>query len=105
MVRANHEKPRERCGLCGRPALRLTRHHLVPRSRTKKKRRKGKAFDRGDFERTVPLCPPCHRNVHSVIDHKDLEREYHTVEALKSHPDIQRFASWIANKPHGTVRR
>jgi hypothetical protein len=95
----------ERCELCERPALRLTRHHLVPRSRTKKKRRKGRPFDRRDFERTVLLCPPCHRNVHAVLDHKDLERDYHTVEALKKHPDVRRFTAWIRTKPHGTVRR
>ena len=94
----------ERCELCGRRVSRLTRHHLVPRSRTRKKRRKGKPFDRDDFEHTALLCAPCHRNVHVVLGHKDLEREYRTVDALRQHPGVQRFTAWISNKPHGTVR-
>lgn len=99
-----HEKVEpERCALCGRRTLALTRHHLVPRSRTKRKRRKGRLFDRADFERTVPLCGPCHSNVHAVLDHADLEREYRTVEALRRHPGVQRFTAWIRTKPHGTV--
>jgi len=93
----------DRCALCGRRVSKLTRHHLVPRSRTKKKRRKGKPFDRDDFERTALLCVPCHRNVHSVLDHKDLEREYRTVKSLRQHPDVQRFTAWISTKPHGTL--
>lgn len=92
-----------RCELCGRAAERLTRHHLVPRSRTKKKRRKGRRFDRADFERTALLCGPCHGNVHRVLDHGELEREYRDVESLKRHPEIRRFTAWISSKPHGTV--
>ena len=93
----------ERCALCGRRVGNLTRHHLVPRSRTRKKRRKGRPFDRDDFEHTALLCAPCHRNVHSVLDHKDLEREYRTLEALREHPGVRRFTAWIRTKPHGTV--
>ena len=97
------ETQAERCALCGRRVKRLTQHHLVPRSRTSKRRRKGKSFDRADFERTVPLCAPCHSNIHLVLDHKDLERDYRTVEALRQHPGVRRFTAWIKDKPHGTV--
>jgi len=90
------------CGLCGRTVERLTRHHLVPRTRHKNKRNK-KTFDRQEIHRTVGLCPPCHRHIHTVLDNKELERDYNTIEALKSHPDIQRFVAWIGKKPHGTT--
>jgi 5-methylcytosine-specific restriction endonuclease McrA len=90
------------CGLCGRRVERLTRHHLVPRTRHKNKRNK-KTFDRQEIHRTVGLCSPCHRHIHTVLDNKELERDYNTIDALKSHPDIQRFVAWIGKKPHGTT--
>jgi hypothetical protein len=90
------------CGLCSRRVERLTRHHLVPRTRHKNKRNK-KTFDRQEIHRTVGLCPPCHRHIHTVLDNKELERNYNTIEALKSHPDIRKFIAWICKKPHGTT--
>lgn len=92
------------CELCGRAAIDLTRHHLIPRTRHKNKRNK-KTFDRQEIHRTVDLCRPCHRHIHATLDNKTLEREYNTVEALLSHPDIRRFVDWIRKKPQGTVRR
>ena len=92
------------CELCGRAAQDLTRHHLIPRTRHKNKRNK-KMFDRQEIHRTVDLCRPCHRHIHATLDNKTIEREYNTVEALLSHPDISRFVAWIRKKPHGTVRR
>ncbi len=95
------------CGLCGRTVQRLTRHHLVPRTRHKSKRNK-KTFDRREVHRTVGLCSPCHQHIHTVLDNKELEREYNTLEALRAHPDVERFVEWVKRKPHGTsgsVRR
>ena len=91
------------CELCGRPVRELTRHHLIPRSRHKKKRVR-KSFDRREMEgRIALLCRPCHSNVHAVFENKDLEREDDTVEALTAYPGIERFTRWVRNKPHGTV--
>lgn len=91
------------CELCGRFVRELTRHHLIPRSRHKKKRAK-KAFDRREMEsRIALLCRPCHKNVHATIENKELEREYNTLEALATHPGVGKFTLWIRNKPHGTA--
>ena len=90
------------CGLCARTVQRLTRHHLIPKTRHKNKRNK-KTFDRREIHHTVGLCCPCHRHVHTILDNKELEREYNTLEALRAHPDLGRFADWISKKPHGTV--
>ena len=46
------------CELCRRPAERLTRHHLLPRTRHRNKRNK-KTSDRREIHRTVDLCGPC----------------------------------------------
>lgn len=89
--------------MCGRPVRELTRHHLIPRSRHRKKRAR-RSFDRQEMEgRIALLCRPCHSNVHAVLENKQLEREYNTVEALQEHPGVRRFTAWISTKPHGTV--
>ena len=95
-----------RCQLCGRllGEDRLTRHHLLPRSRSRKmkRRRKGRQeLKRSDPGRTVALCGPCHRNVYISIGNTDLARGYDSVEALRDHPGVRRFTEWVKDKPHG----
>ena len=96
----------DECELCGRPVgeNRLTRHHLLPRSRSRKmkRRRKGRQeLERRDAGRTVALCGPCHRNVHVSIENADLARSYDSVAALRDHPGVRRFTEWVKDKPHG----
>jgi 5-methylcytosine-specific restriction endonuclease McrA len=92
------------CGLCGRVVERRTRHHLIPRSRHTNKRVK-RSFSREELHRTVPLCGACHRQIHRTLTEKELEREYNTVEALLTHPDILQFVRWVECKPHGVASR
>lgn len=97
-----------RCELCGREVERLTRHHLIPRSRHRKilgSKKRRRRFDRDDLNRTVLLCGPCHRKVHQTFTEAELERGYSTVAALASDPEIGRFVDWISDKPQGTNRR
>jgi hypothetical protein len=76
----------DRCFLCGRPlGRRVEWHHPVPKSRG------GRV--------TEPVHPICHRAIHAAIDNKALARDYHTAEALREHPELQRFVTWVANKP------
>lgn len=103
-----HREPLNRggggeCELRGRFVHELTRHRLIPRARHKKKRAK-KAFDRREMEsRIALLCRPCHKNIHATIENKELEREYNTLEALATHPGVEKFTLWIRNKPHGAA--
>ncbi len=85
MSKTNDDAKGRACGLCDRVVQRLTRHHLVPRTRHKNKRNK-KTFDRQEIHRTV-----------------DLEREHNTIETLKAHPDVERFVEWIRRKPPGAA--
>lgn len=95
------------CELCGREVERLTRHHLIPRSRHRKilgSKKRRRLFDREDLNRTVLLCGPCHRKVHQTFTEAELERHYPTVEALSSAPEIERFVDWISGKRQGTIQ-
>jgi ribosomal protein S14 len=88
-----------RCALCGREE-KLTRHHLIPRTRHHNKKNKCD-FDRALVKKVVGLCRPCHSQVHMVLTEKELERGYRTVEALLAHTEIAKFVEWIKGKPAG----
>ena len=93
------------CALCRRDMEEVTKHHLIPRTRHKNKKNK-KDFTREDVKsRLVELCRPCHKQVHTVLTNKELERHYNTVEALQAHPDMQRFCAWLAKRPEGAYVR
>jgi hypothetical protein len=87
------------CAICGREET-LTRHHLIPKMRHRNKRNK-REFARDEVKVTVGICRPCHSQIHAVLSEKEIERGYRTVEALRAHPEIAKFAEWIAVKPPG----
>ncbi|MEO5718785.1 MAG: hypothetical protein ABIR29_09465 [Chthoniobacterales bacterium] len=87
------------CALCEREE-RLTRHHLIPRTRHHNKRNR-RDFPRREVRAVVGLCRSCHTQVHQLLSEKQLEREFNTVEKLRAHPEIAKFAAWIAAKPSG----
>jgi hypothetical protein len=74
------------CPLCDRPlGQRRERHHLVPRLKGGKQ--------------VVLLHPICHRKIHSLFSEALLARSYASIEALRAHPEIGRFVTWLAAKP------
>ncbi len=99
----SHPNNPRACELCKRPVGRLTRHHLIPRSRYRKKRAR-RTFTKERMQQVALLCPACHRQIHKTFTEKELEQEYNTIETLKSQPEIAKFVKWIERKPHGVVR-
>ncbi|WP_337268806.1 HNH endonuclease [Oryzifoliimicrobium ureilyticus] len=77
------------CPLCGRhiPESQRDEHHLVPKSRGGRK--------------TQFLHRICHRQIHALFSEVELEKSYSTIEALLEHPEIRKFADWVAKKPDG----
>ncbi len=75
----------EKCLLCLRdvPRRLITLHHLKPKSRG------------GRAEHRVPLCKPCHKQVHAVFDNRTLERQLDQIDHLRTHPLLQSFLKWI----------
>ena len=92
------------CELCKREDQRLTRHHLIPRTRHRNKRNK-REFSREDVHsRILMICRDCHNQIHAVISEKELERSYNTAEKLLEHPEIVKFVTWIQRrKPRGRI--
>ncbi|HEY7031284.1 MAG TPA: hypothetical protein VH482_08165 [Thermomicrobiales bacterium] len=87
------------CALCGREE-RLTRHHLIPRTRHHNKWNK-REFDRALVKETIGLCRPCHAQVHALFSGKELERKWNSIEKIREHPEVARYLEWIAGKPAG----
>ena len=87
------------CELCGRFVPERTKHHLIPR-RTHRQTRIRKKFARDELHRrTAMLCRPCHKTVHATLSEAELAEVYNTVEALRDHPEIERFVRWVRKQP------
>lgn len=86
------------CALCRRAVPLLTRHHLVPRKLHARPRVR-KSFPKSARDETIPLCRPCHKQVHALLTEPQLAREFNTPEKLAAHPDLARFIEWISRQP------
>lgn len=76
--------------LCDRPipaGVPQSAHHLVPKL-------KG-----GKGGPTVLLHHICHREIHASLTEAELAQSYNTVEALRAHPRLAKFAAWISKRP------
>lgn len=89
------------CAICGRVGTQLTRHHLLPQCRHRKASFSRRYSRQEGLSRIVLLCEACHSYIHSMLSEKEMECSYNTIEALRQHPDIARFADWLATKPPG----
>ncbi len=81
------------CPICDRviPNSQKDAHHLIPKSKG------GRA--------TEYLHRICHRQIHALFNETELAKSLNTAESLKAHPDMQRFVSWVINKPVGFYQR
>ncbi|KAK6350002.1 hypothetical protein TWF696_006254 [Orbilia brochopaga] len=90
-------KPLE-CELCGRE-VRLTYHHLIPRS-THARVLKKRIHPEWMLNRVAWLCRLCHSFVHHCEENMELAKNWYTVELLEQREDIQRWIAYISKRPH-----
>jgi len=81
------------CPICDRliPRTQKDAHHLVPKSKG------GRA--------TEYLHRICHRQIHALLSETELARYYNTADALRQHPEMQKFIAWIKTKPDDFFER
>lgn len=48
---------------------------------------------------TVKLCGPCHKFLHRTFTNAELAAEYATTQALRQHPEVERFVRWLRTQP------
>ncbi|MCP3026723.1 HNH endonuclease [Halobacillus sp. A5] len=71
------------CALCGRKAVNLTEHHLVPKQQG------------GTNGLTAMLCSACHRQIHALFTNEELADFYHSLERLADHPQMEKYLKWV----------
>ena len=67
----------------------ISKHHVLPKSRGGKE--------------VVSICQECHKQIHTTFTNKQLEKNYASVEALKSHEEIKRWIVWRQKHPNASV--
>jgi len=85
------------CALCERERNDITAHHLIPRTLHKNKRVR-EHFLITSLRETAPLCKPCHKQIHEFFTEKMLGWHYNTIDALKAHPEVQKWIAWVSKK-------
>ena len=80
------------CPLCGRPippGVPQSQHHLTPKLRG------------GKGGPVIRLHQICHDQIHATLSETEIARHFATPEALRAHPQLARFAAWVARRPPG----
>ncbi|MAV71835.1 MAG: HNH endonuclease [Marinovum sp.] len=78
------------CEFCNRPIpinAPQSVHHLIPRSKGGKK------------GPTVILHHLCHKEIHITLSEAELARTYNNLKALREHPRLSKFISWVKKRP------
>jgi len=48
---------------------------------------------------TVDMHRACHKQIHALFTETELARNYASPQALRVHPEMARFISWVKDKP------
>lgn len=46
----------------------------------------------------IDIHKMCHQKIHATFSERELQKTYHTFEAMLQHEEIQKFVKWIAKK-------
>ena len=69
-----------------------TDHHLVPRSKSKKKKVRIAAKEK--------MCEPCHRHLHAMFKNSYIKKYLNTALKIRRNPMMQEFATWRIAHPN-----
>ncbi|KZT54809.1 hypothetical protein CALCODRAFT_404078, partial [Calocera cornea HHB12733] len=85
------------CELCARP-MPLTAHHLYPRAEHARLLKRTQ-LTKDQLQHTLAyLCRPCHNAVHGLIDKATLANEYASMDKLREHEGLIRWADWASRQ-------
>jgi hypothetical protein len=76
------------CALC-EVSEGTSKHHVLPKSQ-------------GGTE-TVLLCEDCHKQIHTTLTNKQIEKCWASIESLKEHEEIAKWIAWRQKHPGAVV--
>ena len=82
----------QQCALCELEVECTSRHHLIPRQ-------KSKGLARELRTATIRCCVPCGKQVHALFTNGELKRQFNTLEKLKADAQVQKWISWRRKCP------
>ncbi len=77
----------DKCELCERDEIFLTKHHLTPREEG------GKDLD------LAFICEDCHKQIHGFYTNKELAIRLNTIDDLKKDEKISKYIKFIKKQP------
>lgn len=86
-----------KCALCNRENE-LTFHHLIPVCLHTNKWFK-KNFTKEQMDKGIMICKyECHREIHNLIQEKEMGKYYNTKQLLLNHPKVNKYINWIKKR-------
>ena len=75
-----------KCNICHRetPDQYIQEHHLIPKSKRGKE--------------TVPLCKPCHNQLHKMFTNNELRDQLYTIDLLLENEKVKNWTRWIKKR-------
>lgn len=83
------------CATCHRYTA-LTKHHLIPKKRHKKKERHHSLFNE-----VILICRQCHDGIHDFYNERILAEELNTMEKILSDEALQKHFAWVSKCKKG----
>ncbi|WP_295422210.1 hypothetical protein [Sulfurovum sp.] len=84
------------CATCHRYTA-LTKHHLIPKKRVKKNKKK----QSHDFGGIINICRQCHDGIHDLYDERTLAEHFNSLEKLCADKALQKHFSWVSKCKKG----
>lgn len=85
------------CVTCHRHTA-LTKHHLIPKKRHKKKVQLETNISLDDV---IWICRQCHDGVHDLYDEQTLAKDLNTLEKLTSDERLKKHFAWVSKCKKG----
>lgn len=85
------------CVTCHRYTA-LTKHHLIPKKRHKKKRA---AKLNTDLNQVIEICRMCHDGIHDLYDEQTLAESYNTLGKLQADATLKKHFAWVSKCKKG----
>ncbi|HEY9189423.1 MAG TPA: hypothetical protein VIM88_01020 [Sulfurovum sp.] len=90
------------CATCHRHVA-LTKHHLIPKKRDKKRHKKVKNISYELRDEVIYICRSCHDGIHDLYDERTLEKEYNTLEKLCADTVLNKHFKWVSKCKKGIL--